>query len=210
MMPLPLDLFHLTRTSPSDQPMTKSTTWKLVLQKDQCRRYSPGRQGKVGRDSGLWDVDFLWRVFCCLQGFLLILVRWLPTSIAPWTWKKNLREMLPNPPAIPNYKVKRFDEAKEAISLVFKHMPMEKPSKIKLTYGGTLCCASGIGASAAQVISLARAIKQTIPQYSNMTEVEINAAGYKSEKGYHGTPSGIDKTAARTPQVSAYRRGTSL
>ncbi|KAI2510632.1 GHMP kinases C terminal [Fragilaria crotonensis] len=29
-----------------------------------------------------------------------------------------------------------------------------------------------------------------------MTEDEINAAGYEGEKGYHGTPSGIDNTAS--------------
>ena len=29
-----------------------------------------------------------------------------------------------------------------------------------------------------------------------LTEEQINAAGYEGEKGYHGTPSGIDNTAA--------------
>jgi mevalonate kinase len=115
-------------------------------------------------------------------------------------------EIVDNRPAVPNYKVKKFDEAKEAINLVFKHLPMDKPSKIKLTFGGTLCCASGIGASAAQVVSLARAIKQTVPQYSSMTEDEINAAGYEGEKGYHGTPSGIDNTAATFGGLLKFQR----
>jgi mevalonate kinase len=115
-------------------------------------------------------------------------------------------DIVDNRPAVPNYKVKKFDEAKEAINLVFKHLPMDKPSKIKLTFGGTLCCASGIGASAAQVVSLARAIKQTVPQYSSMTEDEINAAGYEGEKGYHGTPSGIDNTAATFGGLLKFQR----
>lgn len=115
-------------------------------------------------------------------------------------------EIVDNRPAVPNYKVKKFDEAKEAINLVFKHLPMDKPSKIKLTFGGTLCCASGIGASAAQVVSLARAIKQTVPKYSSMTEDEINAAGYEGEKGYHGTPSGIDNTAATFGGLLKFQR----
>ncbi|KAG7364283.1 mevalonate kinase [Nitzschia inconspicua] len=115
-------------------------------------------------------------------------------------------EIVDNRPAVPDYKVKKFDEAKEAINLVFKHLPMEKPCKIKLTFGGDLCCASGIGASAAQVVSLARAIKQTVPKYSNMTEDEINAAGYEGEKGYHGTPSGIDNTAATFGGLLKFQR----
>jgi mevalonate kinase len=102
--------------------------------------------------------------------------------------------------------VKKADEAKEAINLVLKHLPLDKPSKIKLTFGGTLCCASGIGASAAQVVSLARAIKQTVPKYSSLTEDEINAAGYEGEKGYHGTPSGIDNTAATFGGLLKFQR----
>jgi mevalonate kinase len=53
---------------------------------------------------------------------------------------------------------------------------------------------SGTGASAAQVVSMARAIGLSLPL--QLTEDQINEAGYEGEKGYHGTPSGIDNTAS--------------
>ena len=75
---------------------------------------------------------------------------------------------------------------------------------MKLTFGGDLCCASGIGASAAQVVSLARAFN--VVDGRSMTEDEINAAGYEGEKGYHGTPSGIDNTAATFGGLLRFQR----
>jgi mevalonate kinase len=63
---------------------------------------------------------------------------------------------------------------------------------------------SGIGASAAQVVALARALKHEIP--SPMTEDDINATGYEGEKGYHGTPSGIDNTAATFGGLLKFQR----
>lgn len=63
---------------------------------------------------------------------------------------------------------------------------------------------SGIGASAAQVVALARALQYEIPK--SMTPDEINAAGYEGEKGYHGTPSGIDNTAATFGGLLRFQR----
>ena len=39
-----------------------------------------------------------------------------------------------------------------------------------------------------------------------MSEDEINAAAYEGEKGYHGTPSGIDNTAATYGGVIHFER----
>ncbi len=39
-----------------------------------------------------------------------------------------------------------------------------------------------------------------------LTEEEINRAGYEGEKGYHGTPSGIDNTAATYGGVLRFQR----
>eukprot|EP00957_Ditylum_brightwellii_P187026 14243916-Ditylum_brightwellii.AAC.1 len=80
------------------------------------------------------------------------------------------------------------------------------PSKrgIKMTFGGPLSPVSGIGASASQVVALARALGHALPK--PMTEDEINAAGYEGERGYHGTPSGIDNTAATFGGVLKFQR----
>eukprot|EP00523_Entomoneis_sp_CCMP467_P004849 CAMPEP_0168751508 /NCGR_PEP_ID=MMETSP0724-20121128/17861_1 /TAXON_ID=265536 /ORGANISM="Amphiprora sp., Strain CCMP467" /LENGTH=334 /DNA_ID=CAMNT_0008799637 /DNA_START=71 /DNA_END=1075 /DNA_ORIENTATION=+ len=114
-------------------------------------------------------------------------------------------QIIDNRPAVPNYKVKKAEEGKEAIGLVLKHFGLDpKESPMKLTFGGDLCAVSGIGASAAQVVSLSRALSLALPK--GMTEEEINAAGYEGEKGYHGTPSGIDNTAATFGGVLRFQR----
>lgn len=75
---------------------------------------------------------------------------------------------------------------------------------MKLTFSGDLTAVSGIGASAAQVVALSRAIGLAMPL--SLTEDEVNAAGYEGEKGYHGTPSGIDNTAATFGGVLRFQR----
>ncbi|KAL7525687.1 hypothetical protein ACHAWF_001466 [Thalassiosira exigua] len=114
-------------------------------------------------------------------------------------------EVVDNRPAVPLYKVKKKDEGDEAIKLTLTHLGIDpKVRGIRLTFGGDLCCASGIGASAAQVVSLARAVN--IAESQSLSEDEINAAGYEGEKGYHGTPSGIDNTAATFGGLLRFQR----
>lgn len=115
----------------------------------------------------------------------------------------NEVEIVDNRPAVPNYKVKKAEEGKQAVNLVLKHFKLEGKG-VKLTFGGDLCCVSGIGASAAQTVSLSRAIGQTVPL--NLTKEQINAGGYEGEKGYHGTPSGIDNTAATYGGLLRFQR----
>jgi len=114
-------------------------------------------------------------------------------------------EIVDDRPAVPNYKVTKAAEADVAINLVLKHFNLDPTKRgLKLTFGGDLTCASGIGASAAQVVALSRAIGLALPK--ELTEDEINAAGYEGEKGYHGTPSGIDNTASTFGGVLRFQR----
>lgn len=115
-------------------------------------------------------------------------------------------EVIDNRPAVPQYKIKKKDEGDVAIGLVLKHFGLdtEKKYSVKLTFGGDLTCVSGIGASAAQVVALSRALSYELPR--PMTEDQINAAGYEGEKGYHGTPSGIDNTAATFGGLLRFQR----
>jgi mevalonate kinase len=108
-------------------------------------------------------------------------------------------------PAVPDYKVQKAEEGEQAIKLVLNHLGIDlSKMSLHLTFGGTLTAVSGIGASAAQVVALARALSYELRQ--PMTEDEINAAGYEGEKGYHGTPSGIDNTAATFGGVLKFQR----
>ena len=114
-------------------------------------------------------------------------------------------EVVDNRPAVPNYKVKKRAEGEEAIGLTLSHLGIDHTKRgIRLTFGGDLCAVSGIGASAAQVVSLARAVNEA--ESKNMSEEEINAAGYEGEKGYHGTPSGIDNTASTYGGLLRFQR----
>lgn len=112
-------------------------------------------------------------------------------------------QVVDNRPAVPSYKTKKADEAQKALQLVLDHFGVSG-NGMTLTFGGTLCCASGIGASAAQVVAMARALGQTLRR--PLTLDEINEAGYEGEKGYHGTPSGIDNTAATFGGVLKFQR----
>jgi len=114
-------------------------------------------------------------------------------------------EVIDNRPAVPNYKVTKKEEGDKALNLVLDHFKLDPSEKgIKMIFSGDLTCASGIGASAAQVVALARAIN--LECALDLSEDEINAAGYEGEKGYHGTPSGIDNTAATFGGVLRFQR----
>jgi len=98
-------------------------------------------------------------------------------------------------PATPGYKEKKFDEAQQAIQNVLNHLNIDtETQKLEIKFAGDLYAASGVGGSAAQCASLARALNDELGLQLN--DEQINATAYEGEKGYHGTPSGIDNTAA--------------
>jgi mevalonate kinase len=125
-------------------------------------------------------------------------------SISDAEWSHGLI-VEDNRPAIPGYKDEKAEEMLAGTQLVLKHMGFDTAKKgIKITLGGDLCAVSGIGASAANCVSVARALAAA--QGKSLSEEEINAAGYEGEKGYHGEPSGIDNTAATYGGVLKFQR----
>jgi len=98
-------------------------------------------------------------------------------------------------PATTGYKKKKYDEGMQSIKNVIKHLKIDTESqKLEITFAGDLIAASGVGASAAQCTSLARALNDSFNL--NLDDEKINEAAYEGEKAYHGTPSGIDNTAS--------------
>jgi len=98
-------------------------------------------------------------------------------------------------PETPGYKIKKFDEAQQSIKNVLEYLKIDTDSqKLEITFAGDLIAASGVGASAAQCTSLARALNDSFNL--NLDDEKINEAAYEGEKAYHGTPSGIDNTAS--------------
>lgn len=104
-------------------------------------------------------------------------------------------ELIDDRHEVPGYKEKKFEDQKISIKNVLDFMGINLDEKaLKITFGGELVCASGVGASAASCVSLARAINDEFNLGWN--DEKINDAAYEGEKGYHGTPSGIDNTAS--------------
>ena len=98
-------------------------------------------------------------------------------------------------PATPGYKEQKYTEAIRSIATIINHLKVDiKHQRLEISFAGDLIAASGVGASAAQGTSLARALSETFNL--NLDDEKINEAAYEGEKAYHGTPSGIDNTAS--------------
>jgi len=117
-------------------------------------------------------------------------------------WKLN-----DNRKATPKYKEDKIGQQKDSIDRILKKMDIDlSKNGLELTLDGTLYCASGIGASAASCVAIARALSD---HYNlNLSDEEINEIAYEGEKGYHGTPSGIDNTAATFGGLIWFEKGS--
>jgi mevalonate kinase len=69
-----------------------------------------------------------------------------------------------------------------------------KKNPIKISIGGNLLAGSGVGASAASCVSLARALNAEFNLGYSIEE--INRVAWQGEFPYHGVASGVDNTAS--------------
>jgi len=96
---------------------------------------------------------------------------------------------------VPGYKQKKKDQQVDSINRIFEVMNVDaQKNPVKITYGGSLLAGSGVGASAASCVSLARALNDEFDL--NLSIEEINQIGWEGEFAYHGIPSGVDNTAS--------------
>jgi mevalonate kinase len=65
---------------------------------------------------------------------------------------------------------------------------------LRISFQGDLLAGSGIGASAASCVALARAISDE--WNLELDDGVINEIAFEGEKGYHGEPGGVDNTAS--------------
>jgi mevalonate kinase len=112
------------------------------------------------------------------------------TRVRSFGWK-----LVDNRPAMPGYKEKKYEEQKASIDNMLKHLNIDTTKTgFQIDLGGDLVCASGIGASAASCVAIARALSE---EYSlGLDDEKVNETAYIGEMGYHGTPSGLDNTAS--------------
>jgi mevalonate kinase len=96
---------------------------------------------------------------------------------------------------VPGYKKKKEEQQAGSIDRVLEVMGVDvKKNPIKITVGGTLLAGSGVGASAASCVSLARALNEEFSLGCSIEE--INHAAWQGEFPYHGVASGVDNTAS--------------
>ena len=96
---------------------------------------------------------------------------------------------------VPGYKDKKKDQQVVSINRILEVMNIDvKKTPLKITYGGSLLAGSGVGASAASCVSLARALNTEFNLGYSIEQ--INHVGWEGEFSYHGIPSGVDNTAS--------------
>jgi mevalonate kinase len=114
-----------------------------------------------------------------------------------WILEDNRRE-------VPGYKEEKKKQQAESINRILEVMKIDvKENPIKITYGGTLLAGSGVGASAASCVSLARALNDEFNL--GLSIDEINHVGWEGEFAYHGLPSGVDNTASTYGGLMLYQ-----
>jgi mevalonate kinase len=105
---------------------------------------------------------------------------------------------------VPGYKEKKKEQQVESINRILEVMKIDvKKTPIKITYGGSLLAGSGVGASAASCVSLARALNEEFNLGYSIEE--INHVGWEGEFAYHGVPSGVDNTASTYGGLMLYQ-----
>jgi len=96
---------------------------------------------------------------------------------------------------VPGYKKSKEKLQIESINRILKVMKIDvEKNPIRITFGGNLLAGSGVGASAASCVALARALNDEFKL--GLSIDEINQVAWEGEFAYHGTPSGVDNTAS--------------
>jgi mevalonate kinase len=111
-----------------------------------------------------------------------------------------------NRKATPKYKEEKHDQQQKSLDNILKKMNISCSKEgIKIILEGNLYAASGIGASAASCVAIARALSEYFNM--NLSDEEINDTAFEGEKGYHGTPSGVDNTASTFGGLIWFQKG---
>ncbi|HID25058.1 MAG TPA: mevalonate kinase [Thermoplasmata archaeon] len=114
-------------------------------------------------------------------------------------------ELVDNRPETMGYKKEKREQQKDSLKKIFKAMNIDvEKSPVKITLEGNLLAASGLGASAASCVAIARALSKHFNL--NLDDDQINNVAFEGEKGYHGNPSGVDNTAATYGGVIWFQR----
>ena len=96
---------------------------------------------------------------------------------------------------VPGYKERKREQQGRSIDRILEVMGIDVGRHpIRITVAGTLLAGSGVGASAASCVSLARALNAEFEL--GLSIEEINRVAWQGEFPYHGVASGVDNTAS--------------
>lgn len=101
--------------------------------------------------------------------------------------------LVDNRPETPGYKKEKYAQQMDSIQRIFRAMGVVE-TNVRIILGGELVAASGVGASGASCSAIAAALNELFER--DLDLVKINEIAYEGEKGYHGTPSGIDNSCS--------------
>jgi len=105
---------------------------------------------------------------------------------------------------VPGYKESKKAKQIESIDRILRVMGIDAEKiPLRITLGGSLLAGSGIGASAAGCVALARALNEEFRL--GLPIEEINRIAWEGEFPYHGIPSGVDNTASCYGGLLFYR-----
>lgn len=104
-------------------------------------------------------------------------------------------KIIDNRKAAPGYKEEKLEQQKKSVENIFDAMELlPSDNWVEIELGGNLYASSGVGASAASCVAIARALSDYY--LITLSDEEINEIAYEGEKAYHGNPSGVDNTAS--------------
>lgn len=116
----------------------------------------------------------------------------------------NSYKLIDNTKKLSNTTPITWAESKQAITAMLTHLNINNP--LHITIKSNLALPSGgLGISAASLVAIARAVNNCF--FLGLTNEQINEAAYVGEKEHHGTPSGIDNTAATYGGMFVFERG---
>jgi len=104
-------------------------------------------------------------------------------------------ELTDNRPEVPGYKQSKLVHRDESVKIILEEAGIDVHSqRLQITVGGDLLAGSGVGASAAICVGLARALDDEFDLGLDLAG--INHLAWRGEFAYHGRPSGVDNTAS--------------
>ncbi|OGQ92361.1 MAG: mevalonate kinase [Deltaproteobacteria bacterium RIFOXYA12_FULL_61_11] len=134
----------------------------------------------------------------------------LSTSTSAVLCESNLPglQLLDERPATPGYKAEKRAQQEASLRLMAEALGLNLSARgLVVRLGGDLVAASGVGASAASCTAFARAASSFFGL--DLDDARINAVAFEGEKAFHGTPSGIDNTAATYGGLLTFRKDLS-